>query len=83
MSKKHEIEDNVREVVYNSDLTDEEWKLIKPFMVERLPTSGAPMKTSLRDIINGCLYITDNGNKWDNLPKEYPNHNLVWYHYNK
>jgi transposase len=78
MAKKYEIDDDQREVVYDTDLTNEEWALVKPFLLEQLSVSGAPMSHSLRDTINGCLYITDNGNKWENLPKEYPDHNIVW-----
>lgn len=83
MAKKYDIDDDRREKVYDTDLSDAEWALIKPFMLKRLPISGAPMKTSLRDLINACLYTTDNGNKWASLPNDYPDHSLVWYHYNK
>lgn len=83
MAKKYEIADDHGEVIYRTDLTDEEWALIKPFMLEKLPVSGAPMTISLRAIINACLYMTENGGKWENLPKEYPDHNAVWYHHNK
>lgn len=83
MAKKYEIDDDHREPVYKTDLTDEEWEIIKPFLLERLSARGAPMEHSLRDILNACFYMTDNGGKWDNLPKEYPDHNLVWYHFNK
>lgn len=77
------IDDDHRTPIYESDLTDAEWVIIKPVLLQRLPKRGAPMELSLRDVLNACLYMTENGCKWQNLPKEYPDHNSVWYHFNK
>ena len=83
MATKYLIDDDKAEPVYSSDLTDAQWALVKPLMLARLSKRGAPMKLSLRAIINACFYITKNGGIWDDLPKEYPDHNIVWYHHNK
>jgi Transposase and inactivated derivatives len=83
VATKYTIDDDDQEPVYSTDLTNEAWSILKPVMLSRLSRRGAPMTISLRAILNGCFYITKNGCIWDDLPKEYPDHNIVWYHYNK
>ena len=41
---------------YTSDLNDDEWALIEPYMPPPLPT-GRPRKWPLHEIINAILYI--------------------------
>lgn len=83
MAQNYTIDDDHAERRYSSDMTDAEWALIKPILLDGLTRRGAPMQISLRAIVNACFYITKNGCIWDDLPKDYPNHNLVWYHHNK
>jgi putative transposase len=83
MAQKYTIDDDHDTPVYSTDLTDEAWATLKPVMLARLSKRGAPMTISLRAIVNACFYITKNGCIWDDLPKDYPDHNIVWYHYNK
>lgn len=83
MAQKYTIDDDHTEPVYATDMTDAEWASIKPLVLARLSKRGAPMALSLRAVLNACFYLTNNGCKWDNLPKEYPNHNSVWYHFQK
>jgi putative transposase len=34
-------------------------------------------------VVNAIFYLVRTGCQWDNLPKSYPNHNSVYYHYSK
>jgi transposase len=40
-------------------------------------------KYDLRQILNGILYLLDNGVKWRSLPKEYPRWQSVYYYFRK
>ena len=81
--QRYEIDDEHQEPVYDSDVTDAEWAILKPILLQRLTKRGAPMELSLRVILNACFYMMENGGKWKNLPKEYPDPNSVWYHFHK
>jgi transposase len=50
---------------YESDLTDEEFALIAPF----LPTERS---VSRRSLVNGILYVLTTGCQWRQLPKDFP-----------
>jgi putative transposase len=55
---------------YPSDLTDEEYQVIAPF----LPPSqgGRPRKWTWRALMEGMLYVLENGITWRALPKDFP-----------
>ncbi|MDQ3558361.1 MAG: IS5 family transposase [Pseudomonadota bacterium] len=56
---------------YASDVTDEEWSLIAPFMPE--PNRiGRPRTTDLRAVVEALLYIAATGCQWRQLPKDFP-----------
>jgi transposase len=50
---------------YPSDLTDEEFALIEPFLP---PTR----KVCRRSLVNGVLYVLTTGCQWRQLPKDFP-----------
>lgn len=56
---------------YASDLTDEEWGWIAPFMPEPRRV-GRPRKTDLREVMNAILYMASTGCQWRMLPKDFP-----------
>lgn len=56
---------------YASDLTDQEWGLIAPFMPEARRL-GRPRTTSLREVVNAILYLASAGCQWRMLPKDFP-----------
>ncbi len=56
---------------YASDVTDEEWALLEPHM-PRPRSLGRPRTTSLRDVVNGLLYMASTGCQWRMLPKDFP-----------
>ena len=64
---------------YDTDLSDREWELLKPFVPEPRPGPN-PAKVDRRSIINALLYIDRTGVQWRNLPKSFPKWQLV-YHY--
>ena len=67
--------------VYASDLTDEQWALIEPLIpVYRW---GRRRSLSMRHVVNAILYLLVTGCQWAMLPKEYPNHNSVYYHFRR
>jgi putative transposase len=64
---------------YASDTTDEQWALIKG----RIPVYrwGRPRELDMRAVVNAIFYIDKTGCQWEMLPKEYPNHHSVFYHF--
>ena len=56
---------------YNSDVTDAEWALIRPFMPRNVP-NGRDVTTSMRDVVNAIFYQDRTGCQWRYLPKDYP-----------
>jgi putative transposase len=68
---------------YTSDLTDEAWKIIKPLFVPERKGRGRPIELAMREVLNAILYVVRTGCQWKNLPKDFPNHNSVYYHYRK
>jgi|tagenome__1003787_1003787.scaffolds.fasta_scaffold20261725_1 putative transposase len=61
---------------YASDLTDDEWKIIAPFMPTRCHL-GRPRKVDLRSVVNAILYILTTGCQWRALPKDFPPRSTV------
>ena len=55
---------------YPSDLTDQQWQIIKPLIPSAKP-GGRPRRVDMRSIINGILYINRGGCAWRLLPKDY------------
>ena len=52
---------------YPSDLSDEEWALIAPFCA-----GAAPASTTMRDVVEACLYLVAEGCRWRSLPRDFP-----------
>ena len=56
---------------YGSDLTDEEWAIIAPFMPVPAKT-GRPRQWSMREIMSAIFYVLRAGCAWRMLPKDFP-----------
>ncbi len=56
---------------YPTDLTDEQWKLIEPFLPDAKP-GGRPRTTDLREVMNALLYLVRSGCQWRMIPDEFP-----------
>lgn len=56
---------------YETDLTDEEWRLIEPYLP--LPRKeGRPRAWPLREILNAIFYVMRGGVAWRLLPRDMP-----------
>ena len=65
------------ECVYPSDLSDEEWRIIRP-LIPPSPPIGADRGVNIRKIVNGILYVNRSGCQWRMLPKEYEHWNTTY-----
>src|SRR5947209_352037 len=62
---------------YRSDLTDEQWNLIKDLLPDGKST-GRPRKVDLREVINTIQYQARTGCQWDFLPHDLLPKSTVW-----
>lgn len=65
---------------YASDLTDQEWELVAPFLPPRKAT-GRPRVTPIRDVMDAILYIASAGCTWRMLPNDFPPVSTVRYYF--
>jgi putative transposase len=65
---------------YPSDLTDEQWKLIEPFIPQAKP-GGRPRTVNIKQVVNAILYLSRTGCSWRMLPHEFPPWGTVHYYY--
>jgi transposase len=64
---------------YDSDLTDEQWRLIEPLLPPPA-TAGRREKHPRRETVNAILYVVRTGCAWRLLPREFPPWQTVfWY----
>ena len=69
-------------VPYPTDLTDEQWNLLKDFIPPEKP-GGRHRTLNMRDVINAMVDVTVSGIQWRLLPHDFPNWSSVsgyfWY----
>ena len=70
-------------MLYSSSLTDAEWEILEPLLIEILPQKKQtrPSNWTKRDIIDGIFYQLKNGCNWEDLPKDLPPYSTVYWHY--
>lgn len=56
---------------YPSDMTDEEWALLEPF-IRPARHGGQRRTTDMREVVNALLYMASAGCAWRLLPKCFP-----------
>ncbi|KKC31032.1 transposase [Devosia psychrophila] len=56
---------------YSSDLSDDEWTLVHPFLPSARPT-GRSRTTDLRAVVDAVLYMASSGCQWSLLPQDFP-----------
>ncbi len=56
---------------YTTDLTDEEWQILKPLLPPE-KSGGRPRKYALREVINGIQYVLRSGCAWRLMPHDLP-----------
>src|SRR5476649_699024 len=54
---------------YPSDLTDEEWALIAP-VIPPAKRGGGKRTVSIREVVNGLMYVLSTGCQWRAIPKD-------------
>jgi transposase len=64
---------------YPSDVTDEEWELIKPQIVPA-KRGGRKREVNEREIVNAIMYVLSTGCQWRALPKDFPPRSTVWHY---
>lgn len=62
---------------YPSDLTDEEWAIVKP-LIPPAKRGGGKRRADLRAVVNGVMYILSTGCQWRSLPKDLPPRSTVY-----
>ena len=65
---------------YPTDLTDEQWALLEPWLSEPAWT-GRRRRLALREVVNAVLYLLRTGCQWRYLPHEFPHWCSVRYYY--
>jgi putative transposase len=69
---------------YDSDLTDEQWEIIKVFLIYRhINGWGRPGQADLREVLNAIMYINKTGCQWRSLPHDFPSWWIVFYYFKK
>lgn len=67
---------------YPTDIPDYVWNEIQPYIPNEKP-GGRPRDTSIRDVINGILYVLNTDCSWRKLPTELLPWQTVYDYYNK
>jgi putative transposase len=81
-TKQEELLSQIRKH-YTSDMTDQQWQLIRPLLPLKNDGPGRPLELDMRRVVDAIFYIVRTGCQWENLPSDYPNCNSVYYHYRK
>jgi transposase len=68
---------------YDTDLTDEQWALVEPFVRAEYGGLGPYHKVSRRAILDAILYQNRTGCQWRLIPHEYPNWHTVRHYYDR
>lgn len=66
---------------YPSDITDQQWLLIKDLFA--VYPGGRPRITDLRDVVDAIFYLVRTGCQWRFLPKDFPPKSTVWRYYDE
>jgi putative transposase len=62
---------------YKTDLTDDQWKLIRPLIPPAKP-GGRPREVDMREVLNTLLYQARTGCQWELLPHDLLPKSTVW-----
>jgi transposase len=64
---------------YPSDLTDEEWELVKS-EIAPAQRGGRKREVDEREVLNAIMYVLSTGCQWRALPKDFPPKSTVWHY---
>ena len=62
-------ETGVTRKAYPTDLSNEQWALIKP-LIPAAKSGGRPRGVDLREVLNSILYLSRTGCQWEMLPHD-------------
>ena len=62
---------------YPSDLTDEQWEILRPLIPPAKP-GGRPRKVDMREVLNTLFYQDRTGVQWDYLPHDLVPKSTAW-----
>jgi len=62
---------------YPSDLADEEWAHVEP-LIPPARRGGAKRTVSVREVVNGLMYVLSTGCQWRAIPKDLPPRSTVY-----
>jgi putative transposase len=65
---------------YSSDLTDSQWRRVRPLIPEELP-GGRHRECNMREVLNAIFYRLKHGCTWEDLPHDFPPHQTVYEYY--
>ncbi len=65
-----------RKLRYPSDLTDDEWALVRP-LIPAAKRGGNKRTVDVRAVVNGLMYILSTGCQWAAIPKDLPARSTV------
>lgn len=73
-------------VAYLSDLSDEEWTVIEPFIPK--PKSnrrrgGRPIVYARREIVNAIFHVLSSGCRWADMPHDLAPGGIAWHYFNR
>ncbi len=68
---------------YATDLTDDQWKVVRAYVEVEYNGPGRPRTLDLREVMNGILYLLRTGCQWQVLPTDFLNCNSVRYYFDK
>jgi len=77
---------SIQRLKYPSDLSDEDWEHIKPYVPQAKSSKtlgGRPEKYSKREILNAILYLVSSGCRYCDLPHDLPPGGIVWKYFNQ
>ena len=67
---------------YPSDLTDEQWELVRPQLPDAKP-GGRPRSVDLREVVNALLYLLRTGCPWRHLPHDLVPWGTAWSYFRR
>jgi len=74
------MDEQTKREPYQTDLSDDEWQRIEPYIPKPKTNRGKKREHSYREILNAIFYLLRSGCHWRMLPHDFPKWKTV-YHY--
>jgi transposase len=76
-TKENRARYNRDKLRYPSDLTDEEWACVEPF-IPPARRGGRKREVDVKEVLNGLMYVLSTGCQWRYIPKDFPPKSTVY-----